>query len=190
MIEYQIRGENMSTTDAINNYIKLRLEKLNNYIDQKNNPIAHINVRKYNEKTFKIEVTIPLPYLTLRAEETQSDFYNAVDLVSAKLLRQIRKFKTRVNRKSRERGFKGIDFNEAIDPVPSDTNEDKKIDVIRRKNLSLKPMDIEEAVLQMEMLDHDFFLFLNSDTNQLDIVYKRDDGKYGLIETENVESSK
>ncbi|OIK69524.1 ribosome hibernation-promoting factor, HPF/YfiA family, partial [Oenococcus oeni] len=110
------------TTDAINNYIKLRLEKLNNYIDQKNNPIAHINVRKYNEKTFKIEVTIPLPYLTLRAEETQSDFYNAVDLVSAKLLRQIRKFKTRVNRKSRERGFKGIDFNEAIDPVPSDTN--------------------------------------------------------------------
>ncbi|WP_180373055.1 sigma 54 modulation/S30EA ribosomal C-terminal domain-containing protein, partial [Oenococcus oeni] len=106
------------------------------------------------------------------------------------LLRQIRKFKTRVNRKSRERGFKGIDFNEAIDPVPSDTNEDKKIDVIRRKNLSLKPMDIEEAVLQMEMLDHDFFLFLNSDTNQLDIVYKRDDGKYGLIETENVESSK
>ncbi len=190
MIEYQIRGENMSTTDAINNYIKLRLEKLNNYIDQKNNPIAHINVRKYNEKTFKIEVTIPLPYLTLRAEETQSDFYNAVDLVSAKLLRQIRKFKTRVNRKSRERGFKGMKRLIRFLPIRIDTNEDKKIDVIRRKNLSLKPMDIEEAVLQMEMLDHDFFLFLNSDTNQLDIVYKRDDGKYGLIETENVESSK
>ncbi|MDN6900926.1 ribosome-associated translation inhibitor RaiA [Oenococcus sicerae] len=190
MIEYQIRGENMGTTDAIDNYIKARLEKLNNYIESGNDPIARVNVRKYNEKTFKIEVTIPLPYLTLRAEETQSDFYSAVDQVSAKLLRQIRKFKTKVNRKSREKGYKGIDFNEEIDPLPADSAEEKTVDVIRRKTLSLKPMDIEEAVLQMEMLDHDFFLFLNAETDQLDIVYKRDDGKYGLIETANVESSK
>ncbi|MFT8470333.1 MAG: ribosome-associated translation inhibitor RaiA [Oenococcus sp.] len=190
MIDYQIRGENISTTEAIENYIKMRLEKLNNYIDANNNPIAHVNLRKYNEKTFKVEVTMPLPFLTLRAEETQSDFYSAVDLVSAKLLRQIRKFKTRVNRKSREKGFKGIDFNEQVDPLVPEEAEDKKLEVIRRKTLSLKPMDLEEAALQMEMLDHDFFLFLNADTNQLDIIYKRDDSKYGLIETENVESSK
>ncbi|KGO31970.1 sigma-54 modulation protein, partial [Oenococcus alcoholitolerans] len=107
MIRYQIRGENLKTTDAINNYISTRLDKLNNYIDKKADTLARVNIKKYSEKQFKIEVTIPLPYLTLRAEDTQSDFYSAVDFVSDKLLRQIRKFKTRVNRKSREKGYKG-----------------------------------------------------------------------------------
>ncbi|MDR0899287.1 MAG: ribosome-associated translation inhibitor RaiA [Lactobacillaceae bacterium] len=188
MIEYKIRGENMDTTDAIEDYIKDKLDKLEIYIDSKTNPVAHVNIRKYSEKTFKVEVTLPLPNVTLRAEETNPDFYYAVDLVSDKLARQIRKYKTRVNRKSREKGFKNIDFAEAV--TPEVEADDKPVEVIRRKTLSLKPMDIEEAILQMELLQHDFFLFRNQDTQELDIVYRRDDGKYGLIESATIENSK
>ncbi|MDR2661255.1 MAG: ribosome-associated translation inhibitor RaiA [Lactobacillaceae bacterium] len=189
-LEYKIRGENIQTTEAIENYVISRLEKLNTYIDESTNPnpIAKINIRKYNEKTFKIEVTVPLKSLTLRAEETRSDLYEATDFVSDKLARQIRKYKTRVNRKSREKGFKGIELTDALPEIAEEANP---ITVVRRKTLSLKPMDVEEAILQMEMLGHTFFIFKNVDnTENLDIVYRRDDGAYGLIETNDLDSSK
>lgn len=127
-------------------------------------------------------MTIPLPYLTLRAEETSNDMYGSIDLVTDKLERQIRKYKTKVNRKSREKGLKNFEF------ISSDNDEsaeqDDELKIVRTKQVSLKPMDPEEAVLQMDMLGHNFFIFQDAETNGTSIVYRRNDGRYGLIEAE------
>lgn len=102
-------------------------------------------------------------------------------MVTDKLERQIRKYKTKVNRKSREKGLKNLEF------VPSDDTADENsedLKIVRTKQVALKPMDAEEAVLQMDMLGHDFFIFQDAETNSTSIVYRRNDGRYGLIEAE------
>ncbi|MCH5464450.1 ribosome hibernation-promoting factor, HPF/YfiA family [Levilactobacillus tujiorum] len=180
MLTFNIRGENIEVTDAIRDYVEKRISKLEKYFDNKVEAIAHVNLKVYQNKTAKVEVTIPLPYLTLRAEETSPDLYASVDLVTDKLERQIRKYKTKVNRKSREKGYKNLDFT----PEDTDTDpaESQKLEVVRTKRVSLKPMDNEEAVLQMDMLGHDFFIYEDAETNGINIVYRRNDGRYGLIE--------
>ncbi|MDN5950936.1 MAG: ribosome-associated translation inhibitor RaiA, partial [Loigolactobacillus coryniformis] len=144
---------------------------------------AHVNLKVYPDKTAKVEVTIPLPYLTLRAEETSPDLYASVDLVTDKLERQIRKFKTKINRKSREKGIRDFDLTVPAADANDDSKEEK-LDVVRTKRVNLKPMDSEEAILQMDMLGHNFFIFEDAETNGTSIVYKRRDGRYGLIETD------
>lgn len=181
MLNYSVRGENIEVTGAIRDYVEKRLDKLNKYFPSANDSTAHVNLKVYSDKTAKVEVTIPLPYLTLRAEETSPDLYASVDLVTDKLERQIRKFKTKINRKSREKGFK--DDLATAPTEPADQNTDVKLDVVRTKRVSLKPMDSEEAILQMDMLGHNFFIFEDAETNGISIVYKRRDGRYGLIET-------
>ena len=181
MLTFNIRGENIEVTDAIRDYVQKRISKLEKYFENNVEAIAHVNLKVYQNKTAKVEVTIPLPYLTLRAEETSPDLYASVDLVTDKLERQIRKFKTKVNRKSREKGYKNLDF------VPADTDDKASDDsndlqVVRTKRVSLKPMDNEEAILQMDMLGHDFFIYQDAETDGVSIVYRRNDGRYGLIE--------
>ncbi|ALB29319.1 MULTISPECIES: ribosome hibernation-promoting factor, HPF/YfiA family [Companilactobacillus] len=180
MLTINVRGENIEVTSSIREYVEKRISKMEKYFSDESNPIAHVNLKTYPSKGTKVEVTIPLPYITLRAEELNDDLYAGIDLVVDKLERQVKKFKTRVNRKSREGGsLKDIPLD---DVTPDDTDEDKS-QIVRTKRLSLKPMDAEEAVLQMEMLGHEFFIFEDSETNGASIVYKRNDGKYGLIET-------
>lgn len=179
MLKFNIRGENVDLTDAIRDYVTKRISKLEKFFEDNVEATAHVNLKVYSNKTFKVEVTIPLPYLTLRAEETSNDMYASIDLVTDKLERQIRKYKTRVNRKSREKGYKNIEF------VPGDdnaTDSDDSLKIVRTKQISLKPMDSEEAVLQMDMLGHDFFVFQDAETNGTSVVYRRNDGRYGLIE--------
>lgn len=106
MLKYNVRGENIEVTEALRNYVEKRLKKLEKYFELSQDVIAHVNLKVYRDHTAKIEVTIPLPYLVLRAEETTDDMYRSIDFVSEKLERQIRKYKTRVNRKSREKGLK------------------------------------------------------------------------------------
>ena len=123
--------------------------------------------------------------LTLRAEERHDDMYAAVDLIVDKLERQIRKYKTRVNRKFREREGVAAFFasvNKNADPVQEEANEEE-FSVVRTKRFDLKPMDQEEAILQMNMLGHNFFVYTDAESEDTNIVYKRRDGKYGLIET-------
>ncbi|MQS75843.1 ribosome hibernation-promoting factor, HPF/YfiA family [Companilactobacillus halodurans] len=180
MLTINVRGENIEVTSSIREYVEKRLSKMEKYFSGESNPIAHVNLKTYPSKGTKVEVTIPLPYITLRAEEVNDDLYAGIDLVVDKLERQVKKFKTRVNRKSREGGsVKDLPLD---DITPDDTQEDAS-EIVRTKRLSLKPMDAEEAVLQMEMLGHEFFIFEDSETNGASIVYKRNDGKYGLIET-------
>ena len=171
MFRYNVRGENIEVTEAIRDYVEKKVGKLERYFSDSPEATVHVNLKVYTEKTAKVEVTIPLPYLVLRAEETSPDLYASIDLVVDKLERQIRKFKTKINRKSRETGRNNT--KAAVFLVGEDT-----------KRLSLKPMDSEEAVLQMNMLGHNFFIFEDAETNGTSIVYRRKDGKYGLIETD------
>lgn len=178
MLKFNIRGENVEVTESIRDYVIKRISKLEKFFEDNIEANAHVNLKVYPNKTFKVEVTIPLPYLTLRAEETSSDMYGSIDLVTDKLERQIRKYKTKVNRKSREKGYKNMDFVPDVEDEP--VSDDLKI--VRTKQISLKPMDPEEAVLQMDMLGHDFFVFEDAETNGTSVVYRRKDGRYGLIE--------
>ncbi|CUS26717.1 ribosomal subunit interface protein [Paucilactobacillus oligofermentans DSM 15707 = LMG 22743] len=180
MLKFNIRGENIEVTDSIREYVTKKISKLEKYFGENTDATANVNLKVYSNREEKVEVTILLPYLTLRAEETSQDLYGSVDLVTDKLERQIRKYKTKVNRKSREKGFKNLDFTAgevSEEPV-------EELAVVRTKQFSLKPMDNEEAILQMDMLGHDFFIFEDSETNGVSIVYKRNDGRYGLIETD------
>lgn len=178
MLKYNVRGENIEVTDALRSYVEKRLNKLEKYFELNQDVIAHVNLRVYRDRSAKVEVTIPLPYLVLRAEETTDDMYRSIDFVSEKLERQIRKYKTRVNRKSREKGLQDFFVEQ-----PEEEKKPSEFDIVRNKRVSLKPMDPEEAILQMDMLEHDFFVFEDAETNGTSVVYRRNDGRYGLIET-------
>lgn len=184
MLDFNIRGENVEVTPAIREYVEKKVEKLERYFSEGVNATANVNLKVYSDKQTKVEITIPMKNLTLRAEERHNDMYAAVDLIVDKLERQIRKYKTRVNRKSREREgvaafFQSTDNNSAA----VELEDDNEFDVVRTKQFDLKPMDQEEAILQMNMLGHNFFIFTDAESDGTNIVYKRKDGKYGLIET-------
>ncbi|TDL98926.1 ribosome-associated translation inhibitor RaiA [Macrococcus brunensis] len=181
MIRYEIHGENIEVTDAIRNHIEEKLSKLERYFANVPDANAHVKVKTYQDSRSKIEVTIPLKNVTLRAEERHDDLYAAVDLIVEKLERQVRKHKTKVNRKFREKGIEKDVF--PVFPETEKEEEEPEIEIIRSKQFDLKPMDSEEAVLQMNMLGHDFYIFNDAETNGTNIVYRRKDGKYGLIET-------
>ena len=185
MIRVEIRGENIEVTDAIREHIEEKVAKLERYFNDVPNTHAHVNIKVRNNKRGKVEITIPMKDLTLRAEEGHDDLYAAVDLVIDKLERQIRKHKTKINRKFREKNpeadfFKATAFENGAE---EDNENNDEIAIFRSKEFTLKPMDSEEAVLQMNMLGHDFFVFNDRETEGTSIVYRRKDGKYGLIET-------
>ena len=186
MIRVEIRGENIEVTDAIREHVEEKVAKLERYFNDVPNTHAHVNIKVRNNKRGKIEITIPMKGLTLRAEEVHDDLYAAIDLVIDKLERQIRKHKTKINRKFREKNPDADFFNVSAfenGKEENDTDNDDDITIFRSKEFTLKPMDSEEAVLQMNMLGHDFFVFNDRETDGTSIEYRRKDGKYGLIET-------
>jgi putative sigma-54 modulation protein len=128
-----------------------------------------------------VEVTIPLTGVVLRAEDRSDDMYASMDAVVDKLERQIRKHKTKINRKFRQEGSLKTLFVEGTSSDNTELENDE-FEVVRTKRFTLKPMDVEEAILQMNMVGHNFFVFSNIDTRTVNVVYKRNDGKYGLIE--------
>jgi putative sigma-54 modulation protein len=182
MIKFNIRGENIEVTDSIRSYVEEKISKLEKYFTENQELIAHVNLKVYAEKTSKVEVTIPAKNITLRAEDTSQDLYGSVDLVQEKLERQIRKYKTKVQRK-RNHVATGKAFETFVELAPTEELEESNVEIVRTKYINLKPMDAEEAVLQMELIDHDFFVFTDAETNTTSIVYRREDGNIGLIET-------
>lgn len=184
MFTYNVRGENIEVTKAIRDYAEKKVAKLERFFDDVPEATAYVNLKVYPDKTAKAEVTIPLSFLVLRAEETTPDLYASIDLVVDKLERQVRKYKTKIHRKSRERGFEGFDPAFVAEEPQADVSEhDSGLEIVRSKRVNLKPMDSEEAVLQMNMLGHDFFIYTDAETDEINIVYRRKDGRYGLIET-------
>ena len=172
-----LRGKNIEITEAIEEKVSEKLSKLDKYFIVSENVEAEVLVRTYPYGQ-KIEVTIPTEYVLLRAEVVDQDLYNAIDLVIDKLEGQIRKYKTRLNRKSKDNK---LAFNLAsIEPL-----EDEEEDVlVKTKTITPKPMDMEEAIMQMELIGHSFFVYRDTETDAISIVYRRNDGDYGLIETE------
>ncbi|MBT2657279.1 ribosome-associated translation inhibitor RaiA [Bacillus sp. ISL-18] len=182
-MKYNVRGENIEVTPAIREYVEKKISKLERYFTEAPDANVNVNLRFNQDKSSKVEVTIPLPQLVLRAEETNVDMYAAIDLITDKLERQIRKHKTKVNRKFREKGEPSFTFAATESPEAHDHDEED-LELVRTKRFDLKPMDSEEAILQMNMLGHSFYVFNNSDTNRTNVVYKRKDGRYGLIEAQ------
>lgn len=182
MLNFNIRGENIEVTPAIREHVENKVSKLERYFTEGADATANVNLKVYNDKQTKVEVTIPMKNLTLRAEERHDDLYAAIDLIVDKLERQIRKYKTKVNRKFRER--EGVAaFFASVNKNKTDFEDDDEFSIVRTKRFDLKPMDQEEAILQMNMLGHNFFVFTDAESEDTNIVYKRRDGKYGLIET-------
>ena len=172
-----LRGKNIEITEAIEEKVSEKLSKLDKYFIVSEDLEAKVLVRTYPYGQ-KIEVTIPTEYVLLRAEVVDQDLYNAIDLVIDKLEGQIRKYKTRLNRKSKDNK---LAFNLAsIEPL----EEEEEDVLVKTKTITPKPMDMEEAIMQMELIGHSFFVYRDTETDAISIVYRRNDGDYGLIETE------
>ena len=177
-MEIQIRGEKIKVTEAMNSYIVEKIGKLDKYLENSSNIYANVIVKvKGHEVT--VEITIPLKSFILRSEETQEDFYAAIDKTIDKLERQVRKQKTRLMSKQVKPSY---DFNFESIEVEKEEKETNKI--VKRKTIEVKPMNEEEAILQMELLGHQFFMYKDSETNEPCVIYKRRDGNYGVIESE------
>ncbi len=171
-MRFNIHGKNIEVTDPIRGYIESKIGRIEKYFkDTDLEAVVNLRVRG---KEQIVEVTIPANKMVLRAEEKHNDLYAAVDLVSDKLERQIRKNKTKA-RKNLKQTIVFADFD-----VPA--SEDVDDSIVKRKVVDTKPMSEEEAILQMELIGHDFFLFKNDKTNELCVVYKRDEGGYGILE--------
>lgn len=172
-MKYNIRGNKLEVTDAINEYIKTKLSKVEKYLDD-NDEVEAKAIISAKGKDQKVEVTIWSGKYNIRAEETNPDLYAAIDLVIDKIEKQIRRYKDKITSKKTK--------NEVPDMEIEDYFEEDGQTIVRRKEVFLKPIDEEEAITQMELLGHTFFVFKNVDTNKINVVYKRHDGDYGIIE--------
>lgn len=178
-MKVQIVGKNISVTEAIAEKIENKLASLEKYFLIQEDAVAHVVVRVYPNKQ-KIEVTIPTKYVLLRAEVVHDDLYAAIDLVIDKLEDQIRRQKTRLSRKNKE---KLAHFFIEEDAYSQEETSDEE-ELVRTKTIQPECMDLDEAILRMEMLQHSFFIYKDEETQEVAVVYKRHDGGYGLIETE------
>lgn len=178
-MEIIIRGDKIKITDAMSDYINEKLGRLEKYLENSESVRANVIVKVKNHEQ-RVEITIPLKTFILRSEETQDDFYAAVDKTIDKLERQIRKNKTRIISKQVKTSYDFAipEFEASLDEDVSDTK------ILKRKKVEVKPMNEEEAILQMELLGHQFYMYKDSETNKPAVVYKRNDGNYGVIESE------
>lgn len=170
---FNIRGDKLVVTDAIKSYIEKKVGKLDKYFNEPNGITANVVVRTSGINQI-VEITIPIKGTILRAEENNKDLYAAIDLASEKLERQIRKNKTRMKR------HKEV-INMIVD-FEINEEESKEEKIVKRKTVDSKPMSEEEAILQMNLIGHDFYIFKNTDKDNVSVVYKRKDNNYGIIE--------
>lgn len=168
-------GKNIELTSSLRSTVEKKLSKLEKYFNPEVEVVATLSVQK---NTQRIEVTIPFNGVILRGEESNIDMYTSIDLVLNKLEGQIRKQKTRLERRMHGNSLK-FQF------IPDyDFNSDDQPKIVRTKRFTIKPMSDEEALLEMELLGHNFFVYENAETSETNVVYKRKDGNYGLIERE------
>ena len=173
-MKFNIHGSNLEITPSIKSYIENKLGKLDKYFESSDEITAKVVARVRGLDQI-VEVTIPTKLATIRSEEYNPDLYAAIDLVVDKLERQIRKRKTRIKHKERIIDYGFIDFE--VEEAEKDENK-----IVKRKTIDNKPMSEEEAILQMNLVDHDFFVFDNSDRNTISVIYKRKDGNYGILD--------
>lgn len=174
-MRYIISGKNIDVTEGLKTAIYEKIGKLERYFTPETEIHVTLSVEKERQK---IEVTIPMKGNMVRAEQVSTDMYVSIDLVEEVIERQLRKYKNKLI----EQKQSAINFNQAF--VDDDSCEDNEIDIIRTKKFAIKPMDAEEACIQMELLGHNFFVFRNAETDEVNVVYKRKGNTFGLIEPE------
>lgn len=169
-------AKNIELTQALKEIVQKKISKLEKYFEVEVEAKATLSIQKNRQI---IEVTIPFNGAILRSEESTDDMYKSIDLVEDKLERQIRKQKTRLSRKNNG----SLKFA-AINDSKVESNEDDEGSLVKVKKFGVKPMDSEEAILQMDLLGHNFFVYQDSESSKVNVVYKRKDGNYGLLEPE------
>ncbi|SHK44301.1 ribosome hibernation-promoting factor, HPF/YfiA family [Tepidibacter formicigenes] len=172
-----IIGKNIELTEGIKLTVEEKLTKIKKYFNDDIDVRATVRAKK-NRQTIEVTI-IPISGNIIRAEDSQENLYAAIDVVVDKLSKQLRKYKTKLINKHHDSN--SIRF-ENIDDIAD--NQDSEIKIVRRKKFGFKPMSEEEAILQMELLGHNFFVFTNSETDEMNVVYKRKSGDYGIIEQE------
>lgn len=174
-MKYVITGRNIEVTEGIKSAVQEKIGKLERYFNPDTEVIVTLSVEKERQK---IEVTIPVKGKIIRAEQVSSDMYVSIDLVEEVIERQLKKYKNKITDKKHSAESFSAEF------LDKDYDEDDSVKIVRTKRFAVKPMDVEEACVQMELLGHDFFVFRNADTDEVNVVYKRKGNTYGLIEPE------
>ena len=179
-MKYQIIGKNIEVTEAIDNYVKEKLEKIEKHFS-KADVSCRVLVRSYKVGA-KVEITIFNSNMDLRAEVTNDDLYAAIDFAIDKLKGQMRKLKTRMDRSRGRMSFGEVFTLNEVEDVEETLVKDEKV---RTKVKHLMPMTFDEAVARMEAIDHNFYLYLDVDDFKLTVVYARKDGGYGIFQADN-----
>ncbi len=181
-MKFIITGRRIQITDGLRDRIHKKIGKLDKFFHD--DIEAHVTLEVEKERQM-VEVTIPFHGIILRAEEENHDMYSAIDKVVDHLERQIRKYKTRISKKLKANAFHGEPISTITAPATmKEVQEEGEFSVVKTKRFAIKPMNIEEAILQMNLLGHQFFVFSDADSEDVNVVYKRKDGNYGLIEPE------
>lgn len=172
-----VKGKNLEVTDALRSYAESKIEKVEKFLTGDKEVLAEVLLRTEREQHIA-ELTLDLRGLILRGEGKTTDMYASIDEAVERVERQFAKFKAKIQRRMQgpkisEIEVEGSSQAEALDEAPR---------IVRTKRFAFKPMDIEEAAMQMEMLGHDFFVFANGATEEVNVIYRRRDGNYGLIE--------
>jgi len=178
-MKFQIVGKNIVVTDAIKAAIEKKLSKMDKYFIIDDSVLCRALVRSYKVGA-KVEVTIFTPHMDFRVEEQDDDLYAAVDKAIDKLEQQMRKLKTRLDRRNKASLGEALQMDNIVADM---TEEDDK--VVRIKSIFLEPMDLDEAITRMQALNHSFFMYLDSEDNLISLLYVRNDGGYGIIQAEN-----
>ena len=176
-----VRGKNLDITPPLKEYVEKKVNKVTRYFDKTGDITVILKVEKGRHQSgnfHHVEVTLPVNGLLIRGEESSADMYASIDQVMDKIEKQIEKYKTKLEKKFRGGGFRADVASTVTLPEPEEDS------IVRTKRFSVKPMDAEEAVLQMNLLNHDFFMFTNIESEQVNVVYRRRDGRYGLLEPE------
>lgn len=174
-MKFIISGKNITVTDGLKAAVEDKLGKLERYFTPDTEVIVTLSVEKERQK---IEVTIPVKGNIIRSEQVSNDMYVSIDLVEEVIERQLRRYKNKIVDKEQAAG----NFQKAF--IEKDYEEEDEVKIIRTKRFGIKPMYPEDACVQMELLGHNFFVFYNAETDQVNVVYKRKGNTYGLIEPE------
>ena len=170
-----VRGKNIVVTPALKEYVEKKITKITRQFKTVGDISAVLKVEKGNHI---VEITVPANGILIRAQESTKDMYSSIDLVVEKIERQVHKYKTRLAKRK---------YSNFVEPVPAPEVEaapDEEFKIIKNKKFSMNPMTAEEAILQMNLLDHDFFVYFDPDYGGVNVVYRRKDGNYGLLQPE------
>ncbi len=174
-MNFIITGRNIEVTSGLREAVEDKLGKLDRFFAPATEATVRLSVQKEIQK---IEVTIPVKGHIIRAEESSTDMYVSIDLVEEILERQLKKYKNKLIDKKQN----VLSFSQAF--IEDENVGEDQIEIVKSKKFAVKPMDAEEACVQMELLGHSFYVFLNADSDEVNVVYKRKGGSFGLIEPE------